>query len=65
MDVNAAIKYYNDIAKHVFSDLKLLGGDGKFKARKLEEAIKSVVRNITGDSESPLLEDDETRVCRT
>ena len=65
MDVNTAIKHYDDIAKHVFSDPKLLGGDGKFKARKLEEAIKSMVRDITGDAESPLLEGNEAGICRT
>ena len=65
MDVDTAIKYYDDIAKHVFSDPKLWGGDGKFKARKLEESIKSMVMDITGDSESPLLEGDGSGVCRT
>jgi hypothetical protein len=65
MDINTAINHYGDIAKQVFSDLKILGGDGMFKARILEEAIKSVVKDITGDSESPLLEGDEAGVCRT
>ncbi|KAF8961390.1 acyl transferase/acyl hydrolase/lysophospholipase [Flammula alnicola] len=65
MDVDQAIKYYDDLAKHVFSDPKRWGGDGKFKATKLEEAIKSVVKDVTGDSESPLLEGDEAGVCRT
>ena len=65
MDVNAAIKQYDEIAKHVFSDLKLFGGDGKFRATKLEQAIKSMVEDITGDTESPLLEGDETGACRT
>lgn len=67
MDVDAAIKHYDNLAKDVFSDLKRWG-DGKFKATKLEEAIKSVVKDITGDSETPLLEpegDDEAGVCRT
>jgi len=65
MDIDTAIKHYNNIAKYVFSDLKQWGGDGKFKASKLEEAIKSMVRDITGDSESPLLESGEAGVCRT
>ena len=59
MDVDKAIKHYDNLAKHVFSDPKRVGGDGKFKASKLEEAIKSVVTDVTGDSESPLLEGDE------
>jgi len=65
MDVDTAITHYNNIAKHVFSDLKQWGGDGKFKASKLEEAIRLMVRDITGDSESALLESDEAGVCRT
>ena len=65
MDVDAAIKHYDEITKHVFSDPKRWAGDGKFKAGKLEEAIKSVVEEITGDSESPLLEVNEAGICRT
>ena len=65
MDVNTAIRQYDEIAKHVFSDLKLFGGDGKFRATKLEQAIKSMVEDITGDTESPLLEGDKTGTCRT
>jgi hypothetical protein len=65
MDVDTAIKHYDELAKYVFSDPKRWIGDGKFKAGRLEEAVKSVVRDTTGDSESPLLEGDEVRVCRT
>jgi len=50
MDVN---RQYDDIAKHAFSDVKLLGGDGKFKASKNKEVIKSVVEGIIGNSGSP------------
>jgi hypothetical protein len=65
MDVDTAIDHYHRLAKHVFSDPKRLGGDGKFKAAKLEEAIKSVVKDVTGDSEALLLEGDEAQICRT
>ncbi|KAF9479446.1 FabD/lysophospholipase-like protein [Pholiota conissans] len=64
MDVNSAIDHYDNLAKNVFSTKKLWG-DGKFKATKLEAAIKSVVRSITGDSESPLLEGGPGQICRT
>lgn len=64
MDVDTAIKHYDELAKVVFSDLKILG-DGKFKESKLEGSIKSVVKSATGDEESPLLEGDEAGVCRT
>ena len=65
MDIDTAIKRYNELTKNVFSDPKRWAGDGKFKAGKLEDAIKSVVKEITGNSESPLLEDDEAGMCRT
>jgi len=65
MDVDAAIKHYNELTKSVFSDPKRWAGDSRFKAVKLEEAIKSVVKEITGDSESRLLEGDEAGMCRT
>jgi len=65
MDIDTAIKYYDTLVKHVFSHPKGRPGDGKFKATKLEAAIKSIVREVTGDSESPLLGKNETTGCRT
>ena len=66
LDVETAIKHYDYLAKEVFgASNKKRWGDGKLKATKLEEAIKSVVESVTRDSESPLLEGDQTRVCRT
>ena len=64
MDVDTAIDSYNNLAQEVFSERQLWPGDGRFKATNLEEAIKSVVRDITNNPEEPLLEDD-TLVCRT
>ncbi|KAJ7747516.1 hypothetical protein B0H16DRAFT_1888734, partial [Mycena metata] len=64
MDVDTAIMRYNELAKKVFSDVKLGVKDGKFKATKLEEAIKSTVKDITGDPETSLLEGGEA-ICRT
>ena len=65
MDVDTAIKHYDTMVKHVFSNPKGRPGDGKFKATKLEAAIKSIVRDVTGDSESSLLEQNESTGCRT
>ena len=64
MDVDMAINHYDDLAKQVFSDMKQWG-DGKVKAQKLEDVIKSVVETVTGDPESPLLERDQAEFCRT
>ena len=65
MDVDTAINYYNNLAKQVFSASKRWPGDGRFKATKLEEVIKSAVRDVTGDPEQPLLEIGDGSVCRT
>jgi len=65
MDVDTAINHYNIMVKYVFSNPKGKLGDGRFKATKLEAAIKSIVRDVTGNSESPLLERNESTVCRT
>jgi hypothetical protein len=65
MDVDTAIHYYNDLVKQVFSASKRRPGDGRFKATKLAEVIKSAVGDVTGDPEEPLLEISDTSVCRT
>ena len=64
MDIDTAIAHYGNLAENVFSDPKKWG-DGRFKATKLEETVKSIVNGMTGDPESPLLESDEPGVCRT
>ena len=64
MDADTAIEHYDNLVIEVFSDMKRWGNE-RFKATKLEEVIKSMVKTVTGDSESPLLEDDQVRVCRT
>jgi len=65
MDVVDAIDSYNNLAQQVFSDPKRWPADGRFKATKLEEAIKSVVHDVTGNPEAPLLEIGGASVCRT
>ena len=65
MDVDTAINCYNNLAQQVFSDPKQWPGDGRFKATKLEEIIKWVVREVTGNPEEPLLEVGNIPVCRT
>jgi len=65
MDVDTAIKHYGILAKHVFSHPKRWQGEGKFKATRLEEAMKVVVKDATGDSETLLLEHDESTRCLT
>jgi hypothetical protein len=64
MDVDTAIDCYNNLSQQVFSDPKWRPGDGRFKATKLEEVIKSVVRDVTEDPEEFLLESSNVSVCR-
>jgi len=64
MDIDTAIKHYGILVKHVFSHPKRWQGEGKFKATRLEESMKAMVRDATGDSESPLLEHNEAIGCR-
>jgi hypothetical protein len=65
MDVDTAINYYDDLVKQVFSASNHWPGDGRFKATKLEEVIKSAVGDVTGDPEEPLLLISDTSACRT
>ena len=65
MDIETAIDSYNNLAEQVFSDPKRWLADGKFKATTLEAAIKSVVSDVTGNPEEPLLEVSNGAVCRT
>jgi len=65
MGVDTAIDVYNNLTQQVFSDPKRWPGDGRFKATKLEEVIKSIVRNATGNAEEPLLEVGNASGCRT
>jgi len=65
MDVDIAIRHYDTLAKHVFSHPKRWKGEGKFKATRLEEAMKAMIRDTTGDSEALLLEHNESTCCRT
>ncbi len=65
MDVETAIDSYNNLAQKVFSDRKRWPGDGRFKATNLEEVIKSVVQDVTGNPEEPLLEVGNASLCRT
>jgi hypothetical protein len=65
MGVDTATGAHNTLAQRVFPDRKRWPGDGRFRATKLEEVIKSLVQDVTGDPEEPLLEVDNTSFCRT
>ncbi|KAJ7347951.1 FabD/lysophospholipase-like protein, partial [Mycena albidolilacea] len=66
MSVEDAIKVYGELSKDVFSDVKPPGSDGRFKASKLEKAIKQIVRAKSA-SQNPdeRLEDTRNNACKT
>ncbi|KAJ7841461.1 hypothetical protein B0H13DRAFT_1910291 [Mycena leptocephala] len=43
MSVKDAVEAYGELSKEVFSDVKSQGSNGRFKASKLEKAIKGIV----------------------
>jgi hypothetical protein len=66
MSVEDAIKAYGELSKEVFSHVKPPGSAGRFKASKLEKAIKQIVRAKSA-SQNPEegLEDTRDNACRT
>jgi hypothetical protein len=66
MSVTEAIEHYGTLAQRVFSDAKLIGGDGKFKASKLEEVIKEIVEAKTGRADELMMDPrPEGEACKT
>ena len=55
MSVEQAIKHYGTLAGPVFSDVKQPGGDGRFKAKKLEKVIKEIVKEQTGQEDEHMM----------
>jgi hypothetical protein len=66
MSVEEAVTAYGELSKEVFSDVKTQGSDGRFKASKLEKAIKQIVAAHSA-SHSPEEEMKDTRenACKT
>jgi hypothetical protein len=66
--VPEAVEKYRLLAKDVFSDRKMRGKDGMFKASKLEKAIKDVVEGKLGSgrAEEKMFErEHDRRLCKT
>ncbi|KAJ7817648.1 acyl transferase/acyl hydrolase/lysophospholipase [Mycena leptocephala] len=66
MSVKDAVKAYGELSKEVFSDVKSQGSDGRFKASKLEKAIKGIV-GAHSDSQNPEdgMKDTRENPCKT
>jgi hypothetical protein len=52
LTIDEAIHQYSQLAKHVFSETKWWGQDGKFKESRLEQVIKEIVKSY-GVEQSP------------
>ncbi|KAJ7865933.1 FabD/lysophospholipase-like protein, partial [Mycena leptocephala] len=66
MSVKDAVKAYGELSKEVFSDVKSQRSDGRFKASKLEKAIKGIVgtHSASHDPEEGM-EDTRENPCKT
>ena len=65
LPIQVAIDRYDKIAEVVFSEKKLFG-EGMFGATKLENAVKSVLRDSGHDSEESMLDPGGNyEVCQT
>ena len=65
MSVDEAIKHYSLLSEQAFSKMKS-AGDGKFMASKLEKVIKKVVRDVTQDTKTRMLDPRSgNELCRT
>ncbi|KAJ7830946.1 acyl transferase/acyl hydrolase/lysophospholipase [Mycena olivaceomarginata] len=65
MSIEDSKKAYGQLAKEVFSDVKFHGSDGKFKASKLEKAIKQIVKTYsTSHNPEDRLEDIQDNACK-
>lgn len=58
MTVDEAIKAYRTMSAKVFSETKILG-DGKFKATNLEDAIREILAEQTGNPKEMMLPSDD------
>ncbi|KAJ7770434.1 acyl transferase/acyl hydrolase/lysophospholipase [Mycena metata] len=66
MSVEDAMKAYGELSKEVFSDVKSKGHDGRFKASKLEKAIKRIVgRHSASQDPEDGIKDTRENVCKT
>ena len=64
MGVDTAISAYSSLVQQVFSAQKQWSGDGRFKATRLEEVIKSVVQDVAANPDELLLEVGDESVCQ-
>ncbi|KII90275.1 hypothetical protein PLICRDRAFT_698003 [Plicaturopsis crispa FD-325 SS-3] len=69
LSIKDTIDLWENLATKVFSDAKTWkpGGDGLYKASKLEKSLQDVIQQHTGDANAPMLDRgaEGGRVCKT
>ena len=65
MSVEKAIMCYGTLARPVFANVKQLGGDGRFKASKLEKVIKDIIKEQTGQENERMMGTQPRKGCKT
>jgi hypothetical protein len=63
LSVPEAIDAYRDLAKYVFSAKNYMVKDGKFKSKRLEAAMRKVVKEKLRDADARML-DDSSEGCK-
>jgi hypothetical protein len=58
LTIDEAIEQYGQFARYAFSDKKWKGQDGTFKATKLEEIIKKIVKTygVRGSADERMMD---------
>lgn len=65
MSISEAIESYDRLARTVFSDAKRFSNE-KFKATKLEEVLKEIIRHKTRNVDEPMMDPrPEKEACKT
>ncbi|CAE6460316.1 unnamed protein product [Rhizoctonia solani] len=64
MPIDKAISEYAKLVKEVFS-YKKMGGPTMYRGTKLQEALKTMIHDATGDEEERMIESRESLGCRT
>ncbi|KAG8753516.1 hypothetical protein FRC12_011515 [Ceratobasidium sp. 428] len=65
MTTEKALETFARLSNEVFSDRKMVGL-GVFKASKMEQALKAIVREVTGNEDEPMLDQrSDRKACQT
>ncbi|KAG8710896.1 hypothetical protein FRC09_020883 [Ceratobasidium sp. 395] len=65
MTTEKALETFARLSNEVFSD-RMIFGQGVFRASKMEQALKAIVREVTGNEDEPMLDQrSDRKACQT